>query len=60
MPEGFERGLFSAQGALFARAGDGTLLRVLAADLDGQPLDARLFHERFGAHLSFDSRKTAS
>ena len=29
-------------------------------DLDGQPLDARLFHERFGAHLSFDSRKTAS
>lgn len=60
VPDGFGCGLFSTQGDLFARAGDGTVLRVLAADLDGQPLDARLFQERFGAHLSFDSRKTAS
>ncbi|HPU50255.1 MAG TPA: formyltransferase [Burkholderiaceae bacterium] len=52
-------GLFTAQGSLFARAGDGALLRVLAADLDGVPMDADLFNERFGAQLSFDSRKTA-
>ena len=59
VPDGLERGLFSAQGTLFARAGDTALLRVLSADLDGQPLDVNLFNERFGAHLSFDSRKTA-
>ena len=59
-PDGLGRGLFHAQGTLYARAGDGALLRVLGADLDGRPLDAGLFNERFGAHLSFESRKTAT
>lgn len=36
---------------LLARCGDGRLLRVLAADLDGEPLDPAAFSRRFGDAL---------
>lgn len=37
---------------LAARCGDGRLLRVLAAEHDGRPLDAQTFGERFGDTLT--------
>lgn len=39
-------------GCLVARCGDGRLLRVLSAEHDGRPLDARTFGERFGRTLT--------
>ena len=44
-------GLFMAGDALWLRAGDGALLRVLQAEADGEPLDAARFGSRFGAFL---------
>jgi methionyl-tRNA formyltransferase len=44
IPDGI--GLFAASGALFARCGDGRCLRLLSAELDGRPLDAREFQFR--------------
>lgn len=50
-PVDLRAGLFAAQDALWLRAGDGAVLRVLAAECDDQPLDARGFVARFGAAL---------
>ena len=52
-PPALGAGLFATHDQIYARAADGGLLRVLSADLDGRPLDAALFRERFGACLSF-------
>jgi len=44
-------GLFVADDALWLRAADGGLLRVLDAEFEQAPLDARRFVERFGRSL---------
>jgi methionyl-tRNA formyltransferase len=41
--------LFARDDALWLRAADGGLLEVPAAHIDGQPLDAPAFEQRFGA-----------
>ncbi len=41
--------LFVADGQLYARCGDGRVLRVVAAAIDGAPLDATAFAARFGS-----------
>ena len=50
-PAGLRAGLFAAADALWLRAADGGLLRVLAAESDGEPIDAGRFAARFGASL---------
>jgi len=50
-PAGLRTGLFAAADALWLRAADGGLLRVLAAESDGAPLDAARFIARYGAAL---------
>jgi methionyl-tRNA formyltransferase len=44
--------LFARDGQLFAHCADGGVLRVLAADFDGEPLDAAAFERRFGPVLT--------
>lgn len=51
-PAGLRTGLFAAADALWLRATDGGLLRVLDAACDDRPLDARAFAARFGASLA--------
>jgi len=51
-PVGLRAGLFAAADALWLRAADGGLLRVLEAACDERPLDARAFAPRFGASLA--------
>lgn len=50
-PAGLHAGMFAAGDTLWLRAADGALLRVLDAELDGGPLDARGFVARFGSAL---------
>ena len=47
--------LLLRDGRLLARCGDGQLLRVLEADLDGVELDATAFGQRFGPALALQS-----
>lgn len=58
-PDALTAGLFAAHDALWLRAGDGAVLRVLAAECDDQPLDARGFAARFGASLPAPSPPSA-
>ena len=51
-PEAAAPALLLRDGHLHARCGDGRLLRVLAAELDGHPLDAESFSRRFGNNLA--------
>lgn len=44
--------LLLRDGRLLARCGDGRLLRVLDADLDGEPLDPAFFSSQFGNELA--------
>jgi methionyl-tRNA formyltransferase len=44
-------GLLLDDGELLLRGADGALLRVMAADLDGEPLDPDRFERRFGRSL---------
>ena len=46
-------GLLIADGHLLLRGADGGLLRVLAAELDGEPLGPEEFERRFGRSLCF-------
>jgi methionyl-tRNA formyltransferase len=50
-PAALRAGLFVAGATLWLLAADGGLLRVLAAECDGEPLDAGRFAARFGACL---------
>jgi methionyl-tRNA formyltransferase len=46
--------IHARDGALYARCGDGGVLRLLAAECDGQPLDADGLVRRFGGALTPD------
>jgi methionyl-tRNA formyltransferase len=50
--------LFTEENTLYARCGNGKLLRIVSADIDGQPLDAANFVSRFGSR-SMPLRDTA-
>ncbi len=55
-PPATPTGLFVHDRQLWARGGDGGVLRVLQADLDGAPLDPEAFTARFGAALPLSGR----